>query len=125
MFKLCINNTHKYITRYFSVATVPPPASPSPPSISAISIASSSSSPQSPGPFFNPHQSNHFIFNPSTINMISATTCLPLPGGSPSAIPTPSSPNILPSQPPPPLPPKPRPKRRENSCSESPQQVRF
>ncbi|XP_071573969.1 protein son of sevenless isoform X1 [Temnothorax nylanderi] len=106
-------------------ATVPPPASPSPPSMSAISIASSSSSPQSPVHFFTPHhQSNHFIFNTSTINsMISATTCLPLPGGSPSAIPTPSSPNnIPPSQLPPPLPPRTKP--RENSCSGSPQQAK-
>lgn len=113
-----------YNFRHLSIA-VPPPASPSPPSMSALSLASSNSSPQSPGHFFTPHhQSNHFIFNNSTINMISAPTCLPLPGGSPSAIPTPSSPNnIPPSQLPPPLPP--RPKRRENSCSESPQQVRF
>lgn len=57
--------------------------------------------------------------------MISATTCLPLPGGSPSAIPTPSSPDIPPNQSPPPLPPRIPSKRRENSCSESPQQVRF
>jgi hypothetical protein len=119
---LIINN-YKYNSRRLSIASVPPPASPSPPSMSALSIASSSSSPQSPGHFFTHHQSNHFIFNTSTINMISATTCLPLPGGSPSAIQTPSFPNNVPSQPPPPLPP--RPKRRENSCSESPQQVRL
>ncbi|KYN10593.1 Protein son of sevenless [Trachymyrmex cornetzi] len=101
----------------------PLPASPSPSvSMSALSIASSSS-PQSPGPFFT-HQSNHFIFNTSTINMISAPTCLPLPGGSPSAIPTPSSPDIPPNQSPPPLPPRIPSKRRENSCSESPQQVK-
>lgn len=124
MCKSRINNNYRYITVIIFPATVPPPASPSPPSMSAISIASSSSSPQSPGHFFMHHQSNHFIFNTSTINMISATTCLPLPGGSPSAIPTPSSPNnIPPSQLPPPLPP--RSKRRENSCSESPQQVRI
>ncbi|XP_024882744.1 protein son of sevenless isoform X3 [Temnothorax curvispinosus] len=83
-------------------APVPPPASPSPPSGSAISIPSSSSSPQSPGPLIPYlHQS-----------------------GSPSAIPTPSSPNIPPSQLPPPLPPKPRTKPRENSCSGSPQQAK-
>ncbi|XP_071630891.1 protein son of sevenless isoform X1 [Temnothorax longispinosus] len=107
-------------------APVPPPASPSPPSGSAISIPSSSSSPQSPGPLIPYlHQSNHFSFNINTINsMISAPTCLPLPGGSPSAIPTPSSPNIPPSQLPPPLPPKPRTKPRENSCSGSPQQAK-
>ncbi|XP_018355699.1 PREDICTED: protein son of sevenless isoform X2 [Trachymyrmex septentrionalis] len=78
----------------------PLPASPSPSvSMSALSIASSSS-PQSPGPFFT-HQS-----------------------GSPSAIPTPSSPDIPPNQSPPPLPPRIPSKRRENSCSESPQQVK-
>ncbi|XP_018300982.1 protein son of sevenless isoform X2 [Mycetomoellerius zeteki] len=81
-------------------ATAPLPASPSPSvSMSALSIASSSS-PQSPGPFFT-HQS-----------------------GSPSAIPTPSSPDIPPNQSPPPLPPRIPSKRRENSCSESPQQVK-
>ncbi|XP_028047175.1 protein son of sevenless isoform X2 [Monomorium pharaonis] len=96
-------------------APVPLPASPSPPSMSALSLASSNSSPQSPGPFF---------FN----NNISTITCLPsiLPGGSPSAIQTPSFPNNVgnphPSQPPPPLPP--RPKRKESSCSESPQQAK-
>ncbi|XP_011870964.1 PREDICTED: protein son of sevenless [Vollenhovia emeryi] len=77
----------------------PLPASPSPPSMSAISIPSSSNSPQSPGQsFFTVHHQS----------------------GSPSAIPTPSSPNDTSAgQLPPPLPP--RPKRRENSCSESPQ----
>ncbi|XP_018397980.1 PREDICTED: protein son of sevenless [Cyphomyrmex costatus] len=104
-------------------ANLPLPASPSPSvSISALSIPSSSS-PQSPGPAFT-HQSNHFTFNASTINMTSTPTCLPLPGGSPSAIPTPSSPDIPPNQCPPPLPPRIPSKRRENSCSESPQQVK-
>ncbi|XP_039313686.1 protein son of sevenless isoform X4 [Solenopsis invicta] len=99
-----------------------PPASPSPPSMSALSLASSGSSPQSPGHFFTNPQT-HFVFN-STINMISPTTSLPLPGGSPSAIQTPSFPNnVPPSQPPPPLPPRPKP-RREGSCSESPQQAK-
>ncbi|KAL0116644.1 hypothetical protein PUN28_009939 [Cardiocondyla obscurior] len=79
---------------------MPPPASPSPPNKTVISIDPLSSSPQSPGQFFTSQQS-----------------------GSPSAIPTPSSPNNIPlNEPPPPLPP--RPKRRENSCSESPQQAK-
>lgn len=88
------------------IFAVPLPASPSPTS-GAKSVRSipSSSSPQSPQPqsFFPAHYQSE----------------------SPSAMPIPSSPNTPLNQLPPPLPPKPRiPKRRENSCSESPQQAK-
>ncbi|XP_032686122.1 protein son of sevenless [Odontomachus brunneus] len=93
-----------------------PPGSPGPPNMLGLAIASPSSSPQLGSP-------RHF-FNSGTIGIVGVLTGLPSSGGSPSAMPTPSSPsNIPPSQPPPPLPPRSY-RRRESSISESPQQVK-
>lgn len=100
--------------------------------MSNLSIGSPGNSPQlgSPGHLPPPHyqpSNTHFGFNSGTIGIMSALTGLSSTSGSPgAAMPPPPSPShaLSASQPPPPLPPRSH-RRRENSISESSQQVRY